>query len=162
SLSCRSTRSASGGVMNGPNSIAKRAPDVGSLPVDIDGTGFTGIGGAATTGGWTTIVGPAGEGGVAGRAPRGAAGGRGDRGDGGRRGRRARRLGTEREGRPERRGGAGRRSFPWEHRRRLEALAQELLRARSAAEPAQAPACERTQRAHERDDEQRQRDWVGS
>src|SRR5262249_15249528 len=50
--------------MNGPNSIAKRAPDVGSLPVDIDGTGFTG-GGAATTGGWTTIVAPAGPGGMA-------------------------------------------------------------------------------------------------
>src|SRR5262249_15249526 len=80
----------------------------------------------------------------------------------GRLGRRARRLRNERDGRPERRRGAGRRSVPWEHRRRLEALAQELLRARSAAEPAQAPACERTQRAHERDDEQRQRDWLGS
>src|SRR5262249_42565037 len=130
--------------MNGPNSIAKRAPDVGSLPVDIDGTGFTGIGGAATTGGWTTIVAPAGPGGVGAGAPGARAGGFRKGGGGGPGGVR----------------GAGGAGAPWDSRAGPAARAR--LRAGSAAEPAQAPAGERTQRAHERDDEQRQRDWLGS
>src|SRR5262245_24700669 len=64
-----------------------------------------------------------------------------------------RRLGNERDGRGERRRGAGRRGIARGRQRRLEALAQELLRARGATEPAQAPARERAERARERDDE---------
>src|SRR5262245_66208582 len=78
--------------MNGPNSIAKRSTDVGPPPVDVDGTGFTGIGGAATTGGATTIVAPAAPGwiasgasgagaGVSGTTVTGGASGVAERGD---------------------------------------------------------------------------------
>src|SRR2546428_565356 len=41
--------------MNGPNSIAKRAPDVGPAPADGTGAGLTRTGGAAPPGGSTTI-----------------------------------------------------------------------------------------------------------
>src|SRR5438093_8961232 len=59
--------------MNGPNSIAKRAPDVGPAPADGTGAGLTSTGGAATAGGSTTIVAPAAPGPMAPGASRGGA-----------------------------------------------------------------------------------------